>query len=102
MHPVVVVHVHQEGQWLSEDDAGPHNHVANLTPHNLQGSKDTQWNLCVWGVWVSGRGGYAWYLRTSKLDYHITLTCLSHDLTCEIIATKAQGRSIKRGILTKY
>ena len=48
MHPVVVVHVHQEGQWLSEDDAGPHNHVANLTPHNLQGSKDTQWNLCVW------------------------------------------------------
>jgi len=54
------------------------------------------------GVWVGGRGGYAWYLRTSKLDYHITLTCLSHDLTCEIIATKAQGRSIKRGILTKY
>ena len=33
MDPVVVVHVHEDGNGLSEDNAAPHNDVANLTLH---------------------------------------------------------------------
>lgn len=46
MDPVVVVHVHEDGDWLSEDNAAPHNDVANLTSHPWQGSKNAQGNLC--------------------------------------------------------
>lgn len=45
MDPVVVMHVHEDGDWLSKDDAAPHDYVANLTLHAWQGGKNTQGNL---------------------------------------------------------
>ena len=50
MDPVVVMHVHEDGNWLSENDAAPHDYVANLSFHAWQGGKNAQGNLLV--VWA--------------------------------------------------
>ena len=47
MDPVVVMHVHEDGDRLSENDAAPHNYVANLSLHAWQGGKNAQGNLSV-------------------------------------------------------
>lgn len=47
MDPVVVMHVHEDGDRLSENNAAPHNYVANLSFHAWQGGKNAQGNLLV-------------------------------------------------------
>lgn len=45
VYPVVVVHVHEDGHGLTEDDARPHDRVANLAIHEGQRREDPQRNL---------------------------------------------------------
>ena len=49
MEPVVVVHVHEDGHRLAEDDATPHDDVPQLPSEEWDGGDDTQWDLCAGG-----------------------------------------------------
>ena len=42
---VIVVQVHEDGDWLAQDDASPHNHVPNLTSEQTNGCQDTKGHL---------------------------------------------------------
>ena len=43
--PVVVVHVHEDSDRLSEHDAGPHDDIPQLTLEEWESREYAQWDL---------------------------------------------------------
>ena len=39
------MHIHENGDWLAKNDAQPNHRVADLAPHEGQGSDGTQRHL---------------------------------------------------------
>ena len=45
VHEVVVVHVHEDGQGLTQNDGDPHHYIAKLALHHGQRCQNSQWHL---------------------------------------------------------
>lgn len=49
VYEVVVVKVHEDGDWLAEDNARPHDDVPHLTSEQGNGREGSKGNLLVGG-----------------------------------------------------
>ena len=98
VNQIVVVQVHQNGNRLAKNYACPDKHIAYLALRVRERGQDYEGDL------EGGGGGAVHTMKHPRIKNRQLRqgSLQARCLTCAIIPTKAQGRSIRRGILTKY